>query len=97
MKKTDLKKAEKPKVEGRTEGTSIQNLSIEELQKKLDEARIQKLQAVANRIQQIVEEEGVGVGLQLDVAKLTDIINFMIKNKKEVISLKFEVWSNNPQ
>ncbi len=72
--------------------TSNADFTMEELQQKLFEAQQKELEVVAQKVEAIEKESSVGIGLQLDVKKLTDIIAYMVSNNKQTISLKFEVW-----
>ncbi len=66
--------------------------TAEELQKQLLELQRQEIETVTKAIESIEEENKVGIGVQLDIRKLTDVIAYMITNNKQTISLKFEVW-----
>ena len=67
-------------------------LSVTELQQLLTHAKQKELDQVTDLITNIESDHQVGIGVQLDIQKLTDIIAFMISNNKSTITLKFEVW-----
>ena len=67
-------------------------LSVTELQQLLAHAKQKELDHVTDLITNIESDHQVGIGVQLDIQKLTDIIAFMISNNKSTITLKFEVW-----
>jgi hypothetical protein len=69
-----------------------ETVSAEVLQKQLMELQQQQIEKLTKTIENIEEEHKVGIGVQLDINKLTDVIAYMINNNKPVISLKFEVW-----
>jgi len=52
------------------------------------ELQQQQIEKLTKTIENIEEEHKVGIGVQLDINKLTDVIAYMIN----IISLKFEVW-----
>ncbi len=67
-------------------------LSVTELQQLLAHAKQKELDQVTELLTNIESDHQVGIGVQLDIQKLTDIITFMISNNKSTITLKFEVW-----
>jgi hypothetical protein len=69
-------------------------LTVAELQKKLAEAQQKEIEEISKKIETIETEHAVGIGVQLNIRKLQDVIAYMIANNKQVISLKFEVWKN---
>jgi ATP-dependent RNA circularization protein (DNA/RNA ligase family) len=85
----------KLKVSKTAEVSEEKELSVEELQKQIQELKAKKLQSFAEKIEKISDEEKIQIGIQLDVQKVADIIAFMLANNKQKISLKFEVWENN--
>ena len=80
------------KVKPLKQARSIEENAVEALQKQLLEAQQKALDAVTKTIESIEQENKVGIGVQLDIKKLTDVITYMIANNKSTISLKFEVW-----
>ncbi|KAF0128187.1 MAG: hypothetical protein FD155_3378 [Bacteroidetes bacterium] len=71
-----------------------EELSVQELKEQLVIATQKELEAIANEILALEEKYLVGIGIQIDAKKLSDIINYMITSNKASISLKFEIWKN---
>jgi len=65
---------------------------IEELRQQILKLQKQEIEHVTSLIETIERDHKVGIGVQIDIQKLTDILAFMIANHKPFISLKFEIW-----
>ena len=91
MNKENIETAESP-ITSETPLTEPAQLSVTELQQLLAHAKQKELDQVTELLTNIESDHQVGIGVQLDIQKLTDIITFMISNNKSTITLKFEVW-----
>ncbi len=91
MNKENIETAESH-IASETPITEPAQLSVTELQQLLAHAKQKELDQVTELITNIESDHQVGIGVQLDIQKLTDIIAFMISNNKSTITLKFEVW-----
>jgi hypothetical protein len=91
MNKENIETAESP-IASETPLTEPAQLSVTELQQLLAHAKQKELDQVTELLTNIESDHQVGIGVQLDIQKLTDIITFMISNNKSTITLKFEVW-----
>ncbi len=91
MNKENIETAESPIV-SETPLTEPAQLSVIELQQLLAHAKQKELDQVTELLTNIESDHQVGIGVQLDIQKLNDIITFMISNNKTTITLKFEVW-----
>ena len=88
----EIIEAEETPVVSETPQSEPAQLSVTELQQLLAHAKQKELDQVTDLITKIESDHQVGIGLKLDIQKLTDIIAFMISNNKSIITLKFEVW-----
>ena len=52
--------------------------------------------ALIQGIEKIQEEYSVSIGVQLDVKKIGEILDHMIENGLKTVSIKFEIWKNQP-
>ena len=52
--------------------------------------------ALIQGIEKIQEEYSVSIGVQLDVKKIGEILDYMIENSLKTVSIKFEIWKNQP-
>ncbi len=66
--------------------------SLEELQLKLQEMTRMELESINKQIESLEEKHQVGIGVQLDINKITDVLKYMLNHNKSIISLKFEIW-----
>lgn len=65
---------------------------IDELKQQILKLQQQEIEHVTTLIEAIERDHKVGIGIQIDLQKLGDILAFMISNHKPFISLKFEIW-----
>lgn len=91
MNKEPIETAETP-LAVETTITEPAQLTVTELQQLLAHAKQKEIDEVSELLAKIESDHQVGIGVQLDIQKLTDIITFMISNNKSTITLKFEVW-----
>ena len=52
--------------------------------------------ALIQGIEKIQEEYSVSIGVQLDIKKIGEILDHMIENGLKTVSIKFEIWKNQP-
>jgi hypothetical protein len=52
--------------------------------------------ALIQVIEKIQEEYSVSIGVQLDIRKIGEILDYMIENSLKTVSIKFEIWRNQP-
>ena len=51
---------------------------------------------ISNAIEQVQTEYSVSIGVQLDIKKIGEILDHMIENGLKTVSIKFEIWKNQP-
>ncbi|MBK9292557.1 MAG: hypothetical protein IPM52_13175 [Bacteroidetes bacterium] len=64
----------------------------EALRQALMEAEKQQVQQAENAVADVEQRYGVSIGLRLDVQRLSQIITFMITNRQDSVTLKYEIW-----
>ncbi len=74
------------------DNTSVDEPTVEQLQERIAALQKAKVLAAETEIEKIAESLNVTVGVILDVKRLTEIMQWMITNGKDTVSLKFEVW-----
>jgi hypothetical protein len=72
--------------------TKLAAPDLETLRQTLFEAEKHQLQQAETAVADVEQSFGVSIGLRLDVPRLSQIISFMIANRQESITLKYEVW-----
>lgn len=74
------------------DNTSVDEQTVEQLQERIAALQKAKVLAAEAEIEKIAESLNVTVGVILDVGRLSEIMQWMITNGKDTVSLKFEVW-----
>lgn len=74
------------------DNTSVDEQTVEQLQERIAALQKAKVLAAEAEIEKIAESLNVTVGVVLNAGRLSEIMQWMITNGKDTVSLKFEVW-----
>lgn len=70
----------------------VPELTIEALEALLLSKQNELLAQAEAEIKAIEEKYGLNIGCKLDQKKLCDVMAFMIANKQDSVSLRYEIW-----
>lgn len=65
---------------------------LEQVEQSLRQAEQKLIKQVEAELEDIECRYGVGIGIRLDVQRIGQIIAYMIANRQDAVTLKYEVW-----
>lgn len=80
------------KVKENENENAVQELTLEALEALLKSKQNEQLAQAEAEIKAIEEKYDLNIGCKLDQKKLFDVMAFMIANKQESVSLRYEIW-----